>query len=368
MRRRQKERVFEASASGKETQEEGTRGIGSREFHDPWQVGMSDLQLEEKCVPGRFSKGLSPWAYWESERTGFGRQFRRRAFYPSILPLMLSSDHYVDPLVTLRDNEVDSQAKAYLTWNYTKMQRLRKAGVAAYHVKHPWSSLLLRWSECLPLCNRRGTLVFWPHSNDLVMPEMQLERFVAALHQLGDEYEPFAICLTSHDVEKGVHKSLRQFGLPITTAGALTSQSFPEVFLGLISRFRYTAGPGLGSHVYYALALGIPFRLVDPTSFRYRSVGKDGAPGQVYDDLSEDYPDPVDREIIDDLMDSLKSPYEDVPMHLREFASHQLGESAGMSRARFSILAWSVLLRSPIQVLRLYLRPLKEKLIGVARA
>ncbi len=107
MRRRQKERVFEASVSGKETQEEGTRGIGSREFHDPWQVGMSDLQLEEKCVPGRFSKGLSPWAYWESERTGFGRQFRRRAFYPSILPLMLSSDHYVDPLVTLRDNEVE---------------------------------------------------------------------------------------------------------------------------------------------------------------------------------------------------------------------------------------------------------------------
>ena len=323
--------------------------------------GMSDRQLEQACSSTKLSQGLAPWAFWESERTGFGRLIRRRALFPSCLPLMVASDHYVDPLVTMRDNELNTRANTYLTWNHRKMQILRQFGVRAYHVRHPWLSLLKRISQSVPENDRHGTLIFWPHSNDLVTPRVELHSFLADVRQLGESYEPFVICLMSHDVDAGLHKSLRSLGIPITTAGSVTSQNFPRKFLGLVSRFRYTAGPNLGSHVFYSLSMGIPYRLVGSMTLHRGQIDQDLGIGEEFDDLSEDYPDPVDRREIEALMDLLRKHHTTVPPNLIHFSDQQMGAGAKISRIRFALLIWGAFCRDPLGVARVYSRALSRK-------
>ena len=62
-------------------------------------VQISKTELEDKLKLGITKYGFAPWVNWESERTGFGKLIRRMAFYPSFLPLFVSSDHYVDNLI-----------------------------------------------------------------------------------------------------------------------------------------------------------------------------------------------------------------------------------------------------------------------------
>lgn len=62
-------------------------------------------KLEDRAKVRRHEMGIARWSDWTSERTGFGRLFRKRAKYPSFLPLRISSDHYVDAHTGIRDDE-----------------------------------------------------------------------------------------------------------------------------------------------------------------------------------------------------------------------------------------------------------------------
>ena len=317
-----------------------------------WNRNMSDAELEKLAKSRRLTQGLAPWASWESERTGFGRLFRRRALYPPFLPLMFASDHYVYPLVSKRNNEVSHDSAFYGTWNEAKHRMLENEGIKALYIKHPW--LDLRERNFKHLVRGSGTLVFWPHGHERLAPEMKWDCFRNAIEDLPSRYHPVSICLSSYEIQRGEHRNLRKLGYPLTTAGDLMDQRFPQRFYRMIQMFAYTAGPHSSTHVYLSLEAGFPFLLFGRECFEYRQRMPDGSLGDRYDATLSDFPDPSDHKVELAFLERLEEQMVDVPQELMIHSRRQMGCDSPVTRRQFSGAVWRALWTERQKALRLY--------------
>ena len=152
--------------------------------------GMSDAELEDLSGGKFFENGKSIWATWESERTSFGKTFRKMFRYPSFLPLFFSSDHYVDMLTSIRPNEVQPIYPLYFSWNYKKCKILRdQFKVNAVHIEHPWMSYRRKhFPEHSKAGN--GTLLFWPHSHGSLKVNVDFDLLRKELGKIPQIFHP----------------------------------------------------------------------------------------------------------------------------------------------------------------------------------
>lgn len=316
---------------------------------------LSDSQLELLAHSSRRELGYSPWAAWEAERTGFGLGFRRAAHYPSWLPLFITSDHYVSPLIELRENETNPEYGVYLSWNAQKVGILREAGVNALHCKHPWNYLNLDTTYAGP--SRSGTLVFWPHSHGTVREDTNPEDFVSTLMALPDYYRPFTLCLMSYDIKLGLHKKLRKFGFPLTTVGDVNSQRYPRRFFRLMRNFWFAAGPDMGTQIYYTLWSGRPYRLVGRETFQLKTLT---APDtwqrtSLTDQFDRLFPTVELRRKVTDFESSLELDLEQ-PLDMQiKFVQENMGMDSSMTRKDLSRIIWDQLLTNSKTMPNLYL-------------
>ena len=319
---------------------------------EQWNRDMSDAELEHLAKSNRLAKGLAPWASWESERTGFGELFRRRALYPWFFPLMFSSDHYIYPLVTKRSNEVSHGLAFYATWNEAKFKVLQDESVRALHIKHPW--LHLRERRFRDLARGQGTLLFWPHGHDTLAPVMNSDCLLTQLAELPSRYHPVSICVSSYEIQRGEHRELRKLGYPLTTIGDMMDQRFPSRFYKAIQMFAYTAGPHSSTHVYLSLEAGVPFLLFGRECFHYRQRLPDGSLGDRYDATLNDFPNPSDREVELAFLKRLENQMENVPQDLLLLCHRQMGYESQVTRKQFSVAVWRALWTERQKALRLY--------------
>ena len=322
---------------------------------------MTDGELEEISKSGVFSNGRSIWATWESERTSFGKTFRKLIHYPSFLPLFFSSDHYVDMLTSYRSNEAEPTYPLYFTWNENKCQILRdKYHVNAVHIEHPWMAYRRkRFPE--HSVSGEGTLIFWPHSHGNLKVEIDLGVVKNYLENIPMQFHPIAICVSSLDIDMGIHNKLRQLGYPIYSAGNILSQSFVDRFYTLLNNFRYAGGFYLGSHIYYCLEFGIPYIAMDYTLVTLESKGIAEIPDGIYDFISKDYPDIAQREIFDSWYASLKNYSTTVTVEQMEFARRNLGSFSTTTIREIRILAYRELFRNAFKIPKLYYDYFKKK-------
>jgi hypothetical protein len=326
--------------------------------------GYSNEELEMLCkVKSRFEKGIVPWASWEAENSSFGKTFRVWARFPSFLPLFICSDHGVNWGTKCWPNEIESPYKAYFTWNRKKndfMVNVHKK--KSYHVPHPWIFYRQKNYPRLP-DNRFGTLVFYAHSNANTTPSYEnLEKYIADLKSLPEKYHPLVICLSFHDINKGLHKELRKYGLPLVTAGTTNSQKFVDRFYSLLYRFKYCSSSNIGSHTFYIVEAGIPFFLYGPYP-EYNLKGskyvKDGR-----QDIN-DYGEPDDVENFEYLKRLLSSPVDQVTPEQHQIVSKYLGLTSDMSRLHAAWVLWRALLMHIDDLIVMYLRLAKGLLSKV---
>ncbi len=285
--------------------------------------------------------GFSRWADWTSERTGFGKLFRKRAFYPGGLPLFISSDHYVDPHTGLREDEINPSYNIYFSWNREKVTRLQSLGRGHYyHCRHPWLDSPHR-TVALGKAGS-GTLLFWPHSRPGIEFHVDLEKTMDLLASLPRWYRPFTINLSCHDIAKGLHTKLRKLKIPITTAGSLLSQNFPSRFYEILSEYQFTAGIDPGSHVFYSLDAGRPHRLlhIGETEYFSHEGTKEGA---TFNWVTVNYGDSQDQSGILSRYLDLKLDHDKVTLQQRDWARTQMGVDSHMSRSEFSRIIWGQL-------------------------
>ncbi|MBI4995411.1 MAG: hypothetical protein HZC22_00610 [Rhodocyclales bacterium] len=220
------------------------------------------LLLRLSRLQHRADAGLAPWASWEAENSSFGKTLREWTGYPRWLPLCAVSDHGVHWESRCWPNEVDSPYRLFLSWNRKKCRIMREMhGKQALHIPHPWIAYR-KAHHPNPAEVRAGTIVFFAHSNSMTTPVFEsLEAYMRSLQDLPARFHPIVICLSFHDVLKGMHVKLRPFGFPIVTAGTTNAQSFVDRFYRLIGGFRYACSPTIGSHTYYLVEAGVPFFL-----------------------------------------------------------------------------------------------------------
>ena len=319
-------------------------------------IDLSDAQLESMANSARRELGFYPWAAWESERSGFGIGFRRATRYPTWLPLFITSDHYVDPLIEVRENEVNSAFGVYLSWNAKKVDVLREAGVDAHHSRHPWHYLNLDKTYVGP--TRSGTLVFWPHSSPGYREDTDADEFVSSLMALPDYYRPFTLCLMSYDINLGLHKKLRKFGFPLTTVGDVNSQMYPYRFFRLLRNFWFTAGISVGTQVFYVIWSGRPYRLVGQHADKIKIVNSQG--GWEQRDASvwfrKLYPNIELQNSVTEFRSSLELDLKQ-PLDMQtQFVRDNLGLESSLTRGSLSQIIWSQLAKNSKNIPNLYLR------------
>lgn len=316
--------------------------------------GFSDEKLEQLSRHSLSERGLIPWAAWESENSSFGKTFRKWARYPTFLPLCFSSDHGVHVESRCWPNEVRSPYSTFFTWNKKKAAKMKvEHKKNAFHVPHPWVYYRKKYFGNFK-CQPAGTLVFYAHSNATTNPVYEdLDGYMCALTELPEKYHPITICMSFHDIEKGLHKKIRKYGFPIVTAGSTSARIFVDRFYSLIHQFRYTTSPNIGSHTYYILEAGIPFFLFGEYP-KYIVKGSDA----VADGITSlrDYCDDYDFERFEYLKDLLSHRHDSVTENQRRVIEDFLGLDSRMSRLRaLSIIVFS-LISNLHKVIMLYLR------------
>lgn len=302
-----------------------------------------DILTSLSNTSGRFDSGLARWRTWESENSSFGKTFRYTAFYPKLLPLYFCSDHAVHWESKVWPNEINSPLNLYLSWNKKKCTNFNKLnqfnGKKALHVPHPWILYRKsRFGKAPNFENRSGTLVFWPHSNDITTPSFEKQdEYILELKALPIEFHPIRLCLSFHDIKKGVHLALRKYGLPIVTAGTTNSTQFVDRFYSLIYQYKYVSSSYIGSHTFYSLEAGIPFFLLGAEPI-YHSKGSESlADGKT---SPENYGDSEDLNRLEELKYLLKSPLREVSLEQKKIVAEYLGLNSTISRLSIAYEIW----------------------------
>lgn len=304
--------------------------------------GYSDERLEELShLQERFEAGVAPWIHWESENSSFGKTLRKWAFYPSWLPIYASSDHGVHWESRCWPNELDAKSEVFFTWNSKKNRLMRTLhNKRSYHIPHPWVYYRKKnFSQASS--ERRGTLAFFAHSNANTTPNyVDLDTYMDSLRALPDKYQPVVLCLSFHDIAKGLHKTLRKYGFPIITAGTTNSQKFVDRFYSMIMQFNYATSANVGSHTFYILEAGVPFFLMGDNP-EYHIQGsksvRDGKQNLL------DYGDLEDIQKLHRFRKVLAVPTDQVTAEQKAMVVTYMGLDSTTSRVRASLILWGAL-------------------------
>lgn len=323
-------------------------------------AGLTDEELMSVATK-RFARVSAKWLAWESERTGFGRGFRHEMRLHASFPLAICSDHYVDHLNVIRDNEANSPLPFYLTWNKKKAAKLAAVRKGVIHTRHPWMALEARKSFAPK--PTRGMLFFYPHIHANLRVEVDLDRLTSALNGLSAEYQPVTIAVSSQCIEQGVHQVLRPLGFPLTTIGNMLDPAFPELFYSLLQHFRFTGGLNVGSHVYYSLEAGVPHYLLShrvPFELLVRTEENDRFRPHT---MADDYPDEESQATQQWLVSQLQQQHQIIPSEVRTFIDEQFGKRAQTSRAKLVCIGYLALFLRPVaslQALALFRKPARR--------
>ena len=226
--------------------------------------GYSEKKLLDLCDDVKANKGKAPWHYWTSEVYSFGKHLRDYALYPEILPLYVYSNHGITWLYKdseIPKHELENNAECMLCLNPENTDYYRKnAGKPAHCLYSPFV-WYRRKNKIKQIVNAKGTLAFPAHTT----PDIDLlsgqEEYIQDLKKLPQEFQPVAVCLHMHDINKGIHELFLKHGFPVYTAGNAFDYRFAERFYDIMKNFKYTTSNSPGSYAFYSVEMGIPFSL-----------------------------------------------------------------------------------------------------------
>lgn len=236
--------------------------------------GFSDAELEELCEPdlGRLGQpkyglitGREP--YWAGEIYSFGRGLRMLAGFPQWWPIPANLDHGVDHRTYLEGGQQTQRSRYFLSWQGWRARAEERTKKKIHLTLHPM--VALRWVLGIEkLATATGTLVFVPHSLPDFETATDFSESMGEFLALPSEFHPVVLCIQMRDIEKGLHRKLRRFNLPIVSAGDLNSRWFANKFYSLLQNFRYASSTDIGSHVFLAEEMGVHFFLRGDSELR----------------------------------------------------------------------------------------------------
>jgi hypothetical protein len=234
-------------------------------------TGFNDEQLELLCDENYVEKDklygqkTSPWLFWTTELYSFGKCYRDWLRWPSWLPIPVYGDHGADPEGELYEHEINNRAKYYFCFYSGRHSAILAQNTKKIPIRitHPWvtyrRSIGIEHSQHPSDC-----LVFVPHSVPGIIAKDLSSNLSKLLFDLERHFpaDQIKLCIHMHDVRNGIHRNLRDFGLPIFTLGNSSSLLFVDRFYNLVRNFRAGASANSGSQLYYCVELGLDYFLL----------------------------------------------------------------------------------------------------------
>lgn len=222
-------------------------------------AGMNESQLQRLCS-SKNVKGFKLAPYWTAEVYGFGKWLREYSGFPKFLPLCVFTDHgppFMDiPLKT----EIESGAPCIFCHSLTLTQKWRRLKKEAYVLYSPF--VVCRKNLGIQKSSKaKGTLVFPAHTSEGLEDESDVEVYVKQLLALPKKFQPISVCIYYNDILNGVHKIYRKYNIPVYTAGYALDERFAERFYSILKNFKYAMSNSVGSYLYYAVEMGLPFSI-----------------------------------------------------------------------------------------------------------
>lgn len=116
----------------------------------------------------------------------------------------------------------------------------------------------------VPRPDAKGSLVFISHSTPSAKINSDWSKLIEAYRQLPEQYHPLTFSIYYRDYLLGVHEYFIQEGFDVVTSGHIADPNFVDNFYETMSQFSYVMGNDIGSNLYYAVEMGIPFLLHGP--------------------------------------------------------------------------------------------------------
>lgn len=241
----------------------GYRWPNNSSLDEYMEQGFSDQDLERLCDRQSDSnRGSIPFLriFSFAELYGMGFATRVVADLPRLMPLPYFSDHGVTHTEIWNHVETSNSARTHVTWHEWRAgQDLSPKRVV--RITHPLV-IFRRRRRIYRSVEASGSLVFLDHSlpNQDYKP-YDYEEYFEKLASLPSQMRPKGVCIQMHDVHKGLHKTVRPFGIPLFTVGESSSNFYPERFYDLITRFEFATSTRVGSHSYLTDEAGVRFFL-----------------------------------------------------------------------------------------------------------
>lgn len=255
--------------------------------------GFSDEQLEALCHDGKgeigqpaigmFASRLS--VYGASNMYSLGRGLRALARFPQWFPIPASMDHGIDTRTFLRGYQETERSRYFISWSGWRARAEGKTNKKIHLTLHPMVAIRHKLHlEKLP--SARGTLIFVPHSLPDWSVEQDFSESMEDFLQLPSEFHPLVFCIQMHDVNKGMHKKLRRYGIPIVSAGNLYHYWFADRFYSILRNFQWASSTDIGGHALLAEEMGVHFFLRGSSELREKARDYEVSSGQIDGDGS----------------------------------------------------------------------------------
>jgi hypothetical protein len=144
------------------------------------------------------------------------------------------------------------------------------------------------------------------------------------------------VCLHYHDINKGLHNKFLEHNFEVVTAGSPYHTDFIERFYNILSEYSYAISNDVGSYLFYAVEMDIPFFLYGNEPV-YINKGDANIEIGLYTSY-KNYPQMLKAK------DLFKQPVEQVTPEQKSFVEKELGVYDTIPRWKFSLLlywAWA---------------------------
>lgn len=189
------------------------------------------------------------------EYYSFGYVLRKWANIPMQMPLYLDGQHGILFSDSIPDNR---RTLKYLAHCERAEKIAKAAGYKVVRTGHPY--LMYRILNNVHLKSERsGSVYFYPHSTYQHLSIVDdHETMNLLLNNVPHEYQPVTICFYYRDLEYGRDKIYRDNGFNCISFGHPLGINFVKNLYETLCSTKLVIDDSLGSHVYYAVNLGLP--------------------------------------------------------------------------------------------------------------
>lgn len=261
------------------------------------------------------------------------------ARFPKFLPGGFYSEHGFTYEQIHSPTELETKQKLFLVFNKKRENQWKKqSSIPVATVGAPF--VHFRRKRKIEIDKEaKGTVAFPVHSGTILTSEFDYSDYAKDLLSLPDAYHPISICLHSDDIRRGRDKWLSEFNIEIVCAGHRYDRKFPTNFYNILRKHRYATSNGVGTHLYYAIEMGLPFFILgDVPIFINHDKKIETLVPEKYNQLQYEY-----GRVCYELFDTV--PTKTITPDQKAFVEAELGINDCISPAQLNRILWKIFFR-----------------------